>query len=502
MPTLFTALMARHGTMPKPSRPEGQIIEKPLFSTQMLSEIVGAPPSQPRAGTSVIVIGAGFAGLAAAYELLHAGYKVTVLEAQHRIGGRVQSLSDVVAGKNVEGGGELIGENHKAWLSYAARFGLGFTHVHEGENAPIIFGGRKLKKKETSVLLDQMAEVFAEMTELADEIPDPFRPWLSPNARNLDKQDLASWVDSRNTSPRCKHAVKLQFATDNGVEADKQSLLGVLALIKGGGNLKYFTETELYRCDGGNQQLAQKLTAPLIDDVFLGIRVRKIHKFQSAMIVEALDRKNHEVAFEAKHVVLAIPPSLWPDLAFDSDKLKTLKPQMGNNVKCLMSFPSEYWKKSKLSPNLTSDGPLELTWHATEEQFGHGHVLVGFSGAGRALQCVRWKPADRTRKYIGELSQAYRGTSRMLIDARFKNWPEDPFVRASYAFPAPREVRRCGPVFEDGIGNLDFAGEHTCYAFVGYMEGALQSGIRVCNRVMVKDGLAKPLVYPTPQNSI
>jgi hypothetical protein len=64
-------------------------------------------------------------------------------------------------------------------------------------------------------------------------------------------------------------------------------------------------------------------------------------------------------------------------------------------------------------------------------------------------------------------------------------------VRASYAFPAPLEILRCGPVFESGIGDLDFAGEHTCYAFVGYMEGALQSGIRACNRVMVKDGLAK-----------
>src|SRR6266404_9707551 len=105
MPTLFTALMARQGAMPKAPRPEGKVIEKPLFSAQMLSEIVGEPPSAPREGTSAIVIGAGFAGLAAAYELLHAGYKVMVLEAQHRIGGRVQSLSDVVAGKNVEGGG-------------------------------------------------------------------------------------------------------------------------------------------------------------------------------------------------------------------------------------------------------------------------------------------------------------------------------------------------------------------------------------------------------------
>ena len=124
MPTLFTALKARHGTMPEPGRPEGKVLEKPAFSTEMLSEIVGQPPPQPNPELSVIVIGAGFAGLSAAYELLHAGYKVTVLKAQRRIGGRVQSLSDVVASKNVEGGGELIGDNHDAWLAYAARFGL------------------------------------------------------------------------------------------------------------------------------------------------------------------------------------------------------------------------------------------------------------------------------------------------------------------------------------------------------------------------------------------
>jgi len=98
-------------------------------------------------------------------------------------------------------------------------------------------------------------------------------------------------------------------------------------------------------------------------------------------------------------------------------------------------------------------------------------------------------------------SRAYPGTARMLINIRF-NWPQDPFVHAWYAFRAPQDIPRCGPVLENGIGDLDFAGEHTCYAFVGYTGGALQSGIRVCNRVMGKDGLAKPLIYPTPQTVI
>ena len=62
----------------------------------------------------VVVIGGGFSGLAAAYELSRAGYEVTVAEARNRVGGRVISFSDLVPGKNVEGGGELIGSNHPA----------------------------------------------------------------------------------------------------------------------------------------------------------------------------------------------------------------------------------------------------------------------------------------------------------------------------------------------------------------------------------------------------
>src|SRR5215218_3149540 len=83
----------------------------------------------------VVVIGAGFSGLAAAYELGRAGYEVTVVEARNRIGGRVISFSDLVPGKNVEGGGELIGSNHPAWVAYKEKFGLEFIDVSESEDA-------------------------------------------------------------------------------------------------------------------------------------------------------------------------------------------------------------------------------------------------------------------------------------------------------------------------------------------------------------------------------
>ena len=85
-------------------------------------------------GKSVIVIGAGFAGLAAAHELLSAGYQVTVLEARDRVSGRVLTFDNFVPGRWIEGGGEYIGSNHPTWVAYAKKFGLDLIEVPESED--------------------------------------------------------------------------------------------------------------------------------------------------------------------------------------------------------------------------------------------------------------------------------------------------------------------------------------------------------------------------------
>ena len=71
------------------------------------------------------------------------------------------------------------------------------------------------------------------------------------------------------------------------------------------------------------------------------------------------------------------------------------------------------------------------------------------------------------------------------------DWPSDPWVKASYSFPAPGQVTAQGPTLRQGIGRLHFAGEYTSYAFMGYMEGALDSGAAVARRIAVKDGVAE-----------
>jgi monoamine oxidase len=113
----------------------------------------GQRPSGPR----VVVIGAGFAGLTAAYELSQAGADVTVLEARNRVGGRVVSFRDLVPGGAMEGGAELIGTNHPIWMDYKKRFGLSFFDVTEEDaESPIVLGGRRLTAKESEKLWEDI----------------------------------------------------------------------------------------------------------------------------------------------------------------------------------------------------------------------------------------------------------------------------------------------------------------------------------------------------------
>jgi monoamine oxidase len=69
------------------------------------------------------------------------------------------------------------------------------------------------------------------------------------------------------------------------------------------------------------------------------------------------------------------------------------------------------------------------------------------------------------------------------------DWPKEPWTEGAYYFPRVAEVTEWGPFFKEGHENwLHFAGEHTCFAFVGYMEGALNSGYRLARRLAERDG--------------
>lgn len=437
----------------------------------------------------VAIVGGGFSGLAAAHELQSAGYDVTVFEARNRVGGRIVTFSDMVPGKTVEGGGELIGSNHPTWVAYQQKFGLKFLDVTSEDDFdfPIVLGGKRLTSAEAEALWEEMDVALNKMNGDAATV-DADLPWTHANAQALDRRTVASWIGAVDASPTCKAGLDAQIMADNGVPTAWQSYLGHLAMVKGGGVEKYWTDSEVFRCAGGNQQLAQKLAAAVgVQRVRLKTPVRSIAVRSDGASLKLADG----TTFEAAHVILSVPPSTWNKIAFEPALPAQLAPQMGSNVKFLAAVKGRFWRTSELAPEMLSDGPVNLTWEATDNQRGPGAVLTSFSGGSSADICREWTPAERINRYLTELERAYRGIRPNYVKGRFMDWPGDAWTKASYSFPAPGQVTMQGPTLRDGIGRLHFAGEHTSYAFMGYMEGALNSGVAVAKRIATADGLLK-----------
>jgi len=209
---------------------------------------------------------------------------------------------------------------------------------------------------------------------------------------------------------------------------------------------------------------------------------------------ESLRNTRSSSPSQADEVILAIPPSVWKLIHFKNKDLRAKlrnAPSLGVNTKNLFALKSRFWQDFASSPTLTdSNGPADMTWETTEDVHKSKinkrpeFALVAFSGASHSQDLLDLA-SDDARKVALEtqLRKVYPRIAAQITDSKFMDWPGKLFTQGSYYFPAPGEVTAWGPFWKTGyLDWLHFAGEHTSYAFMGYMEGALSSGFRLAVR--------------------
>ncbi len=246
--------------------------------------------------TQVAIVGAGFAGLAAALDLTERGIDCVVLEARDRVGGRVLN-HEIADGKVVEVGGQWVGPTQHALLEMAARMSVETfpTHV-KGENL-IEYRGEVSRYSGTiprinPLVLLQVEWVRRRLNSMARQVPLD-APWGAQRALEWDRVTFGEWMRLNAPSRGARMLVRLAIRTVFGTEPEDVSLLHVLFYIHSAGGFDSLVDSaggaQDSRFVGGSQLVAIRMAAELGERVVLEAPVRRIEDTGEGVRIETGD---------------------------------------------------------------------------------------------------------------------------------------------------------------------------------------------------------------------
>lgn len=444
---------------------------------------------------TVTVIGAGLAGLSAAYDLHRAGWKVTVLEARERVGGRVYSLRGFSNGLIAEGGGEFIDESHKRMLAFAKQFNLKLGKVGswQGQDQDwASFEGKSGPMSDTTLwgvnLHEEVEKIWLALAELAKYVPDPNQPQTARDAEHLDRQSTADWLNSLDAHPLAKKDFIQHIRSEYTCEPERHSLLDLAR-----NSAMYYTSLERnmnYRVVGGNDLIPSAL-ADTLPDVRLNAPVMSVSILPDEVVVTFKQADSFHT-LRSTFTILAIPLTTARLIEFNPP-LPAAHQRMVNELsygavtKVLIEYRKRFWDDRGWNGRLTTDSPIVLTWHATSHiEHEHG-IITAYTGGEPGAKLAALSDQERTRLAVAEIETLFPGSSDLIENTATVAWSNEPYTRASYAALSPGEVTAHWKTLFEPAGRLFFAGEQAT-PIQGFMEGAVESGQRAAATILTNGG--------------
>jgi monoamine oxidase len=467
------------------------------LTTAPFASLVPGPGPLLRTGPSkrVLIIGAGLAGLAAAYELTRLGHQVTVLEARMRPGGRVLTLRDPFAeGLYAEAGAARIPDHHDFTLQYARHFGLTLDPFEPPDSTSLYYvrGQRitaipgqdpelpyKLTPEESKLGLKGIRQKYigSVLSELGD-VTDP--SWPPPDLlAKYDRMNRSEFWHSRGASSEAIALLSL-----GGIDDRFESWSALFMLRNQALNRK---RTRYYKIRGGTDLLPRAFALRLADGIHYGSPVVRIEQdargvkavFQHAGTYDTLsgDHLICAVPFTVQRNIEAIPP-------FSLEKQRAIEQLPYLSVsKVFLQVKQRFWVAEGFNGFATTDLPVGQVWDATYNQPGVHGILQAFPISLHSRRLTGMTEQERVRFALEQVETVYPGTRENFEGGVSKCWDEDEWARGGTAYYKPGQFRSLLPHVARPEGRIHFAGEHTSVWIDGWMQGALESGNRVAREV-------------------
>jgi monoamine oxidase len=446
---------------------------------------------------SVIVAGAGLAGLATAFELVRLGYDVTVLEARDRPGGRVHTLRDGFAdGLHVEAGAMFVLDHHHFTVGYARELGVPLVPAASGrarETASRCFvrgrsvwsaAGRPVEwpfgLDSAEVGLTSSALRARYLDPLLAELGDPTHPaWPAAGALRHDALSLADLLRARGASRGAVEVMRLGYLDEWGDGVESVSALSLLR-----DQAQQRPGRESYLVAGGSDHLPRAFAGRLGDRVRYRAVVTDIHQDRRGVRVGCSGSGGRE-ELVADHLVCALPfPSLRAvrvSPPFSPGKRRAIGGLRTTSVaRVYLQLRERCWDPGDAA--VATDLPVMQLGDATLGQPGPRAVLEAFVTGPHARRIAALEPSARVAFVKEQAARVHPGVAAACEGGRSYCWDADPWSRGDYAWFAPGEMRAFLPDLARPEGRIHFAGDHTS-SLPGWMQGALASGRRAADGV-------------------
>lgn len=441
------------------------------------------------------VVGAGWAGLAAAYKLQQARRSVAVVEARNRIGGRVftEQLPD---GTPINWGGTFIGDGHDRIYALARELGAEtYRQYIKGDNLLLLDGkvhrySGTIPRVNPLVLVD-MGLAVQMLNWMAKSVPLD-APWDAEKAHEWDAQTIGAWIDSRwhATTATAQKMLRATFGLIFMSDPSEVSLLHALTVLHSLRNLEWIMMEEGGANQdlivGGMQGLLQRIAARLGDAVQLGNPVRQVKQDAEGVEVVA-----DAIRVRAKRVIITAPPVVAGRLQYDPP-LPALRTQYmdrapaGQVFRCYTVYPEPFWRADGLTGiGADMDGTPPQLCIETTPPAGTPGVLTAYIHGPAAREMALASPADRRRVFLDGLVRRFGPKAAQPTYFRELDWAAEEWTRGDmFAHYAPGVLTGFGRAIRAPCGRIHWAGTETAPVWTGSMEGALRSGERAAEEVM------------------
>lgn len=443
----------------------------------------------------VVIVGAGLAGLAAAYELQQKNVNFLLLEQDQLAGGRVRTVRDRFSDRWIDVGAMTAGGSYQNLIRYCDTFGLkrvSPSSTGDRPDALLLLRDKRLRQSELTQLPEQWPlELLDTEKGLA-----PFRllsHYLKSTATEIGspasvldlkfkKYDDLSLLDFLKEKGASDGAIRLIDHTLNYNSLDTVSSLSALRDVT-----RLFAETGPgFHIEGGNGNLPEAMAKAMDSAIEYNSHVEAVETSDRGVVVK-FSQQGLQQTVSCDRLIVTLPFTALRKISF-SPVLPASRRQMIDSLpytqvaKTFVETRSRFWEQDFKLSAVYSDSEFERVFNLSDgSQNGKGMLLNWINGRGLA-EFSQLTASQHEQRVVAWMQSVWPEHQQEFQNALTFNWRHT-YAEGAYAHYAPGQLRAFATEIPKPIGPLHFAGEHTQLVEPG-MEGALTSGVRAANEVM------------------